>query len=55
MKQNGQMVQAVKSLREKTGLDLVRAKQYIDRLSKQCSCLSVRLGAYLCRPMGRLF
>lgn len=33
MKQNGQMVQAVKHLRESTGLDLLRAKQYIDRLS----------------------
>ena len=32
MKQNGQMVQAVKYLRERTGLDLVRAKQHIDRL-----------------------
>lgn len=33
MKQNGQMVQAVKHLRESTGFDLLRAKQYIDRLS----------------------
>lgn len=33
MKKNGQTVQAVKRLRASTGIDLVRAKQYIDRLS----------------------
>ena len=32
MKQEGQIVQAVKHLREKTGLDLVQAKQLVDRL-----------------------
>lgn len=32
MKQEGQIVQAVKHLREKTGLDLVQARQLVDRL-----------------------
>ena len=32
MKQEGQIVQAVKHLREQTGLDLVQAKQLVDRL-----------------------
>lgn len=33
LKQKGEIVQAVKHLREHTGLDLVQAKQYIERLS----------------------
>ena len=32
MKQEGQIVQAVKHLREQTGLDLVQAKQLVERL-----------------------
>ena len=32
MKQEGQIVQAVKHLREQTGLDLVQARQLVDRL-----------------------
>lgn len=32
MKQEGQIVQAVKRLREQTGLDLVQARQFVDRL-----------------------
>ena len=32
MKQEGQIVQAVKHLREQTGLDLGRARQLVDRL-----------------------
>lgn len=32
MKQEGQIVQAVKRLREQTGLDLVQARQIVDRL-----------------------
>lgn len=32
MKREGQIVQAVKHLREQTGLDLVQAKQLVDRL-----------------------
>lgn len=32
MKQEGQIVQTVKHLREKTGLDLVQARQLVDRL-----------------------
>ena len=32
MKQEGQIVQAVKRLREQTGLDLVQARQLVDRL-----------------------
>ena len=32
MKQEGQIVQAVKHLREQTGLDLVQARQIVDRL-----------------------
>lgn len=32
MKQEGQIVQAVKHLREQTGLDLVQARQLVERL-----------------------
>ena len=32
IKQEGQIVQAVKHLREQTGLDLVQARQLVDRL-----------------------
>ncbi len=32
MIQEGQIVQAVKRLREQTGLDLVQARQFVDRL-----------------------
>lgn len=32
MKQEGQIVQAVKHLREQTGLDLVQTRQLVDRL-----------------------
>ena len=32
MKREGQIVQAVKHLREQTGLDLVQARQLVDRL-----------------------
>ena len=32
MKQEGQIVQAVKRLREQTGLDLVQARQLVERL-----------------------
>ena len=32
LKQEGQIVQAVKHLREQTGLDLVQARQLVDRL-----------------------